>query len=802
MGYIDDKIVHIDDDIEKIRTKPGMYMSYVGSKGTLHMAKEVIQNSIDECINDKSPADKIKITYDADSKILSVEDNGRGIPPDSMEISCTKINAGSKMTRSSGGATSGENGCGLTCVNAMSNMFAMTVYRDDYGKQYNLEFSEGRLKSNNTCNDKSDRHGTLISFAPSVTGLGSKNELPWSELVKWTESISYLINEKMKTSMTLIKNGKVKEEFTFKSKKFSDLIKDRVNKDKMMTDVVSLHSSKKLKEKLLEKTYDRDVSIDVAFCYAADDPYIDTYCNFVNTIDNGSHFDGVKDAICRYLQKTTKDSMSDKEKLKMDIVWNDIMDGLSIAVNLKSTLSVGFTGQTKQKIDKQEIFDICKELTASALSKYFDSNKPELLRIVKIVRTNAKARLEMNKVKTAVIKENSDIWKEHRMSNYIPANNRGKQYKELFIIEGESAKGSAANGRDPDTQALYAMRGVSANAFKRDLSGILNNDLFKDLVKILKCNIGEKFDIDKLNFSKIIIATDADIDGFGIRSIVAAFFFRFMPEIIENGLLYVVIPPLYEIDSSTNKFVVDKRDYVSRFIKNIVDIYSITINMTGQKLDKSRLSEFIYDTKDYIQDLSELSDHFRVNRHLIELLGYHAVMMSGWGIPDYEKADQLFESHQATFLVELQKVFPEVGYSNGYVRGIIDGRMQSIELNPRFFRRLAHIYPIYMNYGLFVSVKSGDDNVRDMTISDFLTMTSKYRPKIITRFKGLGENDPEDLWDTTLNPNNRSLIQLRTDDYDRDMDMFHIMHSPLPKYAALRKNMMANYQIDRDDLDN
>ena len=801
MEYKLDKIEHIENDIDKIRIKPGMYMSYVGSKGTLHLSKEIINNCIDECENKDSPGDTIEISYDIATGVFTATDNGRGIDPDGMLNACTKINAGSKFTRATGGNTAGENGCGLTCVNAMSEKFEMIVNIANTRKTYSLTFNEGVLVEQKEKSNTSGKHGTTIRFSPSRIALGKKSDLPWEEMVKWVKSIMYLLKEKIRVNITIWKGQKLVDEYKLKSKPFTELLKDNVAKDKRLSDVITINNSMKTDEVLMGKKYKRTISLTCAFCYATSEPYIDTYCNFVNTIDNGSHFDAVKESLCRYFVKATKDSMSERDKLKMDIVWADVMDSLSIVINLGSDYSVGFTGQTKQKIDKEEIFDFCKLLCSEGIDKYFSEHKEQLTQMIKNVRLNAKARTEANKAKQSVIKETTNIWKEHAMPMFVPANNRGKQYKELFIIEGESAKGSAELGRDPDTQALFAMRGVSANAFKRDEAGILKNEVFKNLITIMKCNIGAKFKLEDLAYDKIIIMTDADIDGFGIRSLVAAFFIRFFPEIVKAGKLYVVVPPLYEINDKKNPFVIDKKDYVNRFIKSISKLYSVTLAGHEKKLDKDEMYDFIYSTKDTLQDIDDLSRHFRINPQLIEcVIAFIAAKVRGeW---KYSDMPSIVEKYQRELMIGVQKLYPEVSYNNGFLRGIIDGRLKSLELNERFFRRAYRLYDIYRKYGYMITVEDSEKNSRIMSIYDFLNLTKQYRPNIITRYKGLGENDADDLWTTTLNPDNRTLIQLTIDDYDKDMDMFHIMHSQAPKYAKARKDMMSAYHIDRDDLDN
>lgn len=510
MSYQLDKITHIEDDIEKIQTKPGMYMSYLGNRGARHLAFEVINNAFDECLNKASPADTVTITYDIDSDLMTVTDNGRGLPPESMKVACTKINAGSKITRESSGASAGENGVGLTCVNAMSRYFKMTVRAINEDQVYELVFNEGKEVSDTHRKNLGSSHGTTIEFSPSQQYLGKNTKIPYKEILDWIDKLSFLFSAKIKVKFEVYKGQKLKEEYKIKTRPFKDYLVTHTTTP--ISPVVSLEATDKFTEDVQDRHQKKSATLRFCFVYGSDTPeFIDSFCNLINTIDNGDHLDAVKEVISRYIATAAKKSLTEREAAKYDITWMDVQSGLNIIVCLDTDMqNVGFTGQTKQKISSEQVFALVKSMATRTVQEYFESNKDVLDKLIKIVKLNAKARVEMNKIKSSVIKESVTVWDEHRMRNFVPCNNRGKQYKEIFLVEGKSAKGAAQLARDPDTQALYAFRGVSANSFKRDGTTILENEEFKNLVKVLGCNIGPKFDIDKLKYDKIIIMTDAD----------------------------------------------------------------------------------------------------------------------------------------------------------------------------------------------------------------------------------------------------------------------------------------------------
>lgn len=805
-----DVITHIENDIEKIQTKPGMYMSYLGDNGARHLSFEVINNAIDECINKNSPGNRIDITYNITTDVLTVTDNGRGLPVQSMRVACTKINAGSKFTREQSGNSAGENGCGLTCVNAMSTMFNMIVNPYDESKEYHLEFSEGKEQKCYDVKGDSKTHGTRIEFAPSQKYLGRGTKMPYKEVLEWVKKQSYQIDEKLKITFEVYKGTKLVEEYKFKTSTIKDYLSEKVEKTLGPTIFLSQSTTFDEVKRITSKQNDvqkKEAKITFAFAYSnTSEPFMDSFCNFVNTIDNGDHLDGVKEVLCRYLSKATKDSLSDREKSKMDILWSDVQAGLNLVVNFQTNMEmIGFTGQTKQKIKSDEVLSLVKGMTNDAITKFFDEHPAELKSLVGIIKINAKARIEMTKVKSGIIKESTDIWKEHQMKNFIPANNRGKQYREIFIVEGDSAKGTTEAGRDPDTQAVFAIRGVSANAFKRDDKTILDNEEFKNLVKVLGCNFGPKFDLERLNYDKIIILTDADIDGFGIRALLSAFFIKFMPDIIKAGKLYVGIPPLYEITDKKNPFVVDKHDYVDRFIKKIRNEYEVFIDDCGKynKLSDSAMYDFIYDTKDYLDTLNDLSKHFKINAELIERVAAFIALTTTEDEPSFETVMKAIDKQQADFIAGIQKDYPEVVLKGDRLCGIIDGRYKMLEISARFIRKVKPLLSIIRKYGYFIKYRAikTDKKVSD-SIGNFLKLTIPYRPDIITRFKGLGENDAVDLWRSTLNPDTRTLVQLNSSNYEQEMEKFYVMHGASKKNALDRKNMMQSYTIDRDDLDN
>lgn len=805
--FVDDKLEFIESDIKKIQMKTGMYISYVGEKGATHLAKEIIQNAIDECDNPNSPAKNIIITIDLLEDSITVEDDGRGIPEDTfpLDIVCTKLQSGSKFTREQGGKTAGENGVGMTACCALSSSFSLTSVRGN--EAHTITFAEGE-KIGDTKMPVKKSHGTIVKLSPSQKYLGKSAKISKKAILSWVESISYFIPEKCKMVLNVTKGLQQVETYKFKNRPLVELLKSKIA-DEVMSPVLDFEVSQKMEEEVREtsgktKKVKRDLAVQVVLVYTSSiEPYIDSYCNYINTTSGGVHIDAVKEALWRFFMKKTNESMTDREKEKYRILKIDIEQGMNIIVNLSTDMQMQLVGQTKNAVGNDDLADPIKKMVTDWLEKYFNEHKDRLASFVKLIKTNCKARIEANKVRTATIKNSKDRFDKFKYDKFTPCNNEGKAYKELHLCEGDSAANCLVDGRDPDTQAFYALRGVTANGFKRDAVTVLDNAEWRTYVTLLKCGWGPTFDVNKCYYDKIIIDTDSDIDGYGISSGVGAFHILYMPELVKAGKLYKSYAPLYHIDDKQHPFVRDKREYIEIYQDKIIRNYQVKLyNKNSSPLSKEEFKRFIFDTEGYPDELIRIAKHFGVNKFLIERIAAYLVYTHN------ETADmtKLFTDNKFVVgvLEAVQRKFPEVSIKGGYsFRGVINGRFQSIAINNRFIKKCADIMDIYRKYGYSMMVREKDsDSYVEMSIGEFLDTANRYKPKIITRYKGLGEANSKQLWDTTLNPDTRILVQLTLEDLEKDLAIFEKLHGQSKQNLEDRKQMMSAYKINRDDLDN
>lgn len=825
--YVDDQFDHLESDIDKMRIRHRQYISYSNEAGAKSVYDEMLFNGRDECNNPRSPGNKVSTTFDERTGVIEVKDNGRGIPTSILEKVYTSLNMGSNIdtTRKSNlkAETLGQNGTGTLAICALAEHVEITSNRGGTENVYKtLIFEEGKKVGEEDGKCDPSVHGMDIKYKPSKV-LGKNTRIVWDMVHQTLLNLQYL-NKKKKIKFTsdyTDKNG----EHTFEEYKdypFHEIL-SRNESDKIVGPRVYLDIAfDDIDEELDGETAKRYIEMEIAFQYTTQlNPYIDSFSNSNNTVDNGDHLDGALEAICRFLQKATRQTLNEREKETLDIKWDDVKNGLSIAVSLHTDFERLYTGQTKHKVVSNEIRSIITTLTMLELSKYFEKNTSQLKELCAIVKMNAKIRREGDKVRTSVVKGVLNHWSSYKMKNYDPCAAKGlKEYKELYIIEGDSAKGSLKKSRNAMFQALFAIRGVSANVFKMQLDQIIGpkgNKEFTDLVTVMGCNVGPKFDLTKLQFAKIIIASDADIDGLFIRSLLMAFFFKMFPEIIYDGRLFIAEPPLYRVDDPKDPFVINKEDYINRYIKAALKNYKIGFfatwnEKTGlyddlQFLNKEELNALLSDTSSYVDDLELVANHYKTNDRLLEII-IEEFSMVDFDVSAGFTLEWLIKQINIQHLMDRIGIeFPELYYSDkdDLIKGAIDGKWQIIEITDQLVRKVMPLIQIQKRWGsgyhrlVLKDVKTSTEH--QLSMLEALKILKKYQPTILHRFKGLGENSDEDIKKTIMDPNTRTLIKVNISDIENDMQIMQMLRGGSPLDALNRKMMMKNYKIPKDMID-
>ena len=537
------------EGIEHVRLRPSMYIGDVGVRGLHHLVYEVVDNSIDEAL--AGYCDTISVTIHEGNGI-SVRDNGRGIPVDfhekeqksALEVVMTKIGAGGKFDKDSYKVSGGLHGVGVSCVNALSTSLIATVQRD--GKIYQQKYSQGKALGNVEEIGISEITGTEVFFQPDESIF---NELVYNydtlaarlrELAFLNKGITItLTDERVKEE-----NGEFKSE-TFYSegglKEFVEFIDG--NREGIM-DVIFMEGERD------------DIPVEVAMRYNTSfNENLHSYVNNINTHEGGTHLAGFRRALTRTLKKYA-DELGIPQKEKVEVTGDDFREGLTAVISVK-VMEPQFEGQTKTKLGNSEVSGAVDKIVGEMLSNFLEENPNEAKQIVQKVVLAAKARQAAKKARE-MVQRKSPLGGSGLPGKLADCSSKDPSISEIFLVEGDSAGGTAKGGRDRNFQAILPLRGKILNVEKSMLHKVYDNDEIKNIYTALGVSVGTEEDnkalnLSKLRYHKIVIMTDADIDGSHISTLILTFFFRYMKELIENGYVYIASPPLYLLKRGNKK---------------------------------------------------------------------------------------------------------------------------------------------------------------------------------------------------------------------------------------------------------
>ncbi|MBN1781995.1 DNA topoisomerase (ATP-hydrolyzing) subunit B [bacterium] len=551
----DAKKIVVLKGLEGVRKRPAMYIGDTGVRGLHHIVYEVVDNSVDEAL--AGHCNEIHVTIHADDKI-TVLDNGRGIPVDvhpvqkrpALEVVMTTLHAGGKFDASSYKVSGGLHGVGVSCTNALSEWCRVRVYRDGqiHEQEYKCGVPEFDMKV--TKDTRKNRRGTEVSFQPDHT-IFRNPKFNFETLSQRFMELAFL-NKGLKI---LLRDERDNREKLFHAK--GGLLEFVLYLDSTRT---AIH-----KKPILIENVRENVEVDVAFEYV--DTYQENIFSFVNnipTIEGGTHLVGFKAALTRtlnfYGQKNNllKNGKNETSTLSGD----DVREGLTAIISVKVS-DPQFEGQTKTKLGNGEVKGIVESVVGEALGEYLEENPPVAKRIIQKALLAAKSREAARKARD-LTRRKSALESGNLPGKLADCSIKDPDHCELYLVEGDSAGGSAKQGRDRQFQAIMPLRGKILNVEKASLEKILNNNEIQMIVAALGTGIGsDAFDLDKLRYGRIIIMTDADVDGSHIRTLLLTFFFRYMRELIEQGHIYIAQPPLYLLKKGKQEmyaFNDDERD--------------------------------------------------------------------------------------------------------------------------------------------------------------------------------------------------------------------------------------------------
>ena len=556
--------IQILKGLEAVRKRPGMYIGTTGEEGLHHLVYEIVDNSIDEALAGYCSQVDVFIEQ---GNIIRVEDNGRGIPTDihpeegisALEVVLTKLHAGGKFDKNSYKVSGGLHGVGVSVVNALSEWLEVSVHRN--GVIFFQRFKRGIPEKAVTVLGTTDKTGTIVRFKPDSEIFQDTQIFKFEILSARLRELSFL-NKGIKINITDFRPPVPKEnKFLFEGgvKSFVSFLNE--NKKALQSEPIYFESEKDTEKGL--------VKVEVAMEYSESyNELVLSFVNNINTREGGTHLSGFKAALTRVFNEKLKTSKAGKRaKLNEPLTSEDTRFGLTAVVSAKVP-DPQFEGQTKAKLGNTEIKKIVESIVYDNLFLYFEQNPDTAEIILSKAIESSMARIAAQRARANVLRKSS-LESGSLPGKLADCSEKDPSLCEIYIVEGDSAGGSAKGGRDSKHQAILPLWGKMLNVEKARIEQVVDNDKLKPVIQALGTNIGKNFNLEKLRYDKVIIMADADVDGSHIRTLLLAFFFRYMTQLIETGHVYLAMPPLYKIDHKKKSYYAFDDSEKDRILKEI-----------------------------------------------------------------------------------------------------------------------------------------------------------------------------------------------------------------------------------------
>ena len=730
--------------LEAVRKRPGMYIGDTSTKGLHHLVYEVVDNSIDEAM--AGFCDTIKVTLTKEGSAI-IEDNGRGIPVgmhptegiSAATVVLTVLHAGGKFDKDTYKVSGGLHGVGVSVVNALSKDLKLTVFKD--GSIHEQSFKAGIPQEALAITGTTRKKGTKIEFWADDTIFTETTTFQNSILMKRFKELAYL-NPKITIEFKDERDG-TKETFHFEGG-IKQFVEDMNTKTPLS------------KAQFFQGKAD-DIEIDIALMYCdADSEKSLSFVNNIKTADGGTHEAGFRAGLTRSMASYISKNANAKEK-GTKITGDDCKEGLIAIVSVRVP-EPQFEGQTKGKLGSSYVRPLVQKFFSENFNKYLEENPIEAKAIMAQILLAARGRDAAKRAKD-LVKRKDNMSIGTLPGKLADCQSKDPALSEIYLVEGDSAGGSAKQGRDRVFQAILPLKGKILNVEKARLEKILKSDEIKNMITALGCGIGDEFNEDKLRYHKVIIMTDADVDGSHIQTLLMTFFYRFLKPIIEKGYLYLAQPPLYRYKKGKNEtYLKDDKALNDFLIENGISV------LESETMGKTDLTELFKLVAYYKMTLSEIEKRFalpEVVRYMIEN-------------PDIISTDNI------TLATNLEKYIAELGYNIlsrtvneeviHYFVQTNDG-LEELIIDDNLFTSPHYNEAIYMNQKITERIT---DEYKEKDLLELLSMVEASAKKgaYIQRYKGLGEMNPEQLWETTMNPEDRRLLQVVIDDDETASDTF------------------------------
>jgi DNA gyrase subunit B len=797
--YGADKI-KVLEGLEAVRMRPAMYIGSTSVDGLHHLVYEVVDNSVDEALN--GFCTRIEVTIHVDNSITVIDD-GRGIPTDfheqtqksAAEVVMTVLHSGGKFDNDSYKVSGGLHGVGVSVVNALSQRLDLEIWRA--GSVYEQSYERGKPVTEFRQTGKTRRRGTKITFMPDETVFETL-DFSYDMIAGRLRELSFL-NRGLEIILEDLRSDR-RAEFKYGGGIVSFVEHLNKNKNTLHSKPIYFEASKE------------DVIVEVAMQY--NDGYSETifsFANNINTHEGGTHLIGFKSALTRTINSygQSNDLLKD---LRENPTGEDVREGLVAVISVKLR-HPQFEGQTKTKLGNSEIKGIVETAVNENISAFFEENPPTAKRILAKAIEAARAREAARKARDLTRRKGA-LDAALLPGKLADCQERDPKFCEIFIVEGDSAGGSAKQGRDRKFQAILPIKGKILNVEKARFDKMLSNQEIATMISAIGTGIGtEEFALDKLRYDRIIIMTDADVDGSHIRTLLLTFFYRQMPELMEGGHIYIAQPPLYGIKhGKTTKYLKHERDMEEYLLQKGTENITVTAVKSGRQFQGAPLIKVLRGVHEhssmYAKVNRRIQDKELLDRLLLFVAGEGGLLQSGFSLK------QLFEDEE--LLKELGRVSEEIGYRSRLLTDEEHGlhslvvakndTEQNIMINWEFlssaeWQRLFQLYSEMAPFEKPPFIVNGKGEAthiqsREELLNYILALGKK--DLTVQRYKGLGEMNPEQLWETTMNPESRVLLKVSIDDAVQTDEIFTILMGDAvePRRRFIEENALNVRNLD------